>query len=519
MMTTTKTLRAPQQQGILRQDGLLLSPLAVILLLQTLLAVLTLHNTAFLDEALYIDAGTQLGRQLAGGPPAHENFASYFSGHPYLYPLLAGFLNVHGGLEVVRSFSTACMLVVTICVYWITSRCFDHTSAVAATLLFALQGPTLFLSRLATYDALCLALLAVAMVLAIQVSTARDPVAAIALGPILLLAVGVKYAALLFVPMIIMIMALHTAAYRGWRRASLHVALTLGVLGALALPLFSVISHDFLSGMLFTTTNRSAIIKTSPLTIVGTVVTLGGLLWLLGFVGMFLTSKVQRPFVLGLLAASLLAPAYHLYSGEIVSLHKHVDFGLFFVAPLAGYAVSRLTGERGPVRLDHQWVAGVILSLIVFITGTSQAQWYFKTWPNSDSLITSMRTQVRPTTGQYLCEDVEVTRYALEDVTSPDQYTSLNYFEYTDSQQRHLTGQDAYTAAIAEGHFDLIELSFGFFSPLDNALLPAIRGNPQYHLIAKIPYTDSYGKGYYYIWRKQLQASRATNTTRTEEGM
>lgn len=508
MTTTIKTLRARQRHVGVRQDGLPLSPLAVILTLQTLLGVLTLHNTAFLDEALYIDAGTQLGRALAGGPPARENFAAYFSGHPYLYPLLAGFLNAYGGLETVRCFSTVCMMVVTICVYWITSRCFNHTSAVAASLLFALQGPTLFLSRLATFDALCLALLAVAMVLAVQVSTARDPVAAVAVGPVLLLAVGVKYAALLFVPAIIALMVLRTAVYQGWPRAGLHMSLTLGAMGAIVLLLYKVINEDFLSGMLLTTTNRSAIIitKSSPLTLLGIVLTLGGLLWLLGFIGLLLTGKAERPFMLGLVVASLLAPAYHLYIGESVSLHKHVDFGLFFIAPLAGYAVSSLTGELGPVRLDHRWVAGVILSLIVFISGMSQAQWYFRTWPNSSNLTTAMRTQVHPATGRYLCEDAEVERYALEDVTSPEQYTGLSYFEYTDSQQQHLTGQAAYTAAIAEGHFDLIELSFGQFSSLDNALLPAIQGNHQYHLIAKIPYSDSYGSGYYYIWRKQLQA-------------
>lgn len=517
-MMTAKTLRIPQQV-VVRRDGLLLSPLAVILTLQSLLAVLTLHNTAFLDEALYIDAGTQIGRALTGGPPAHENFASYFSGHPYLYPLLAGFLNAHGGLETVRWFSTVCMMVVTICVYWITSRSFDHTSAVAASLLFALQGPTLFLSRLATFDALCLALLAVAMVLAVQASTARDPVAAVALGPVLLLAVGVKYAALLFVPAIIAIMALRTIAHRGWGRAFLHVALTLGAMGVIALPLYAAINHDFLSGMLFTTTNRSAIIKSPPLTLLGIVVTLGGLLWLLGFVGVLLTSKAERPYMLGLVAASLLAPAYHVYSGEIVSLHKHMDFGLFFIAPLAGFAVSTLTGEHGLVRLDRRWVAGVILSLIVFITGTSQSQWYFKTWPNSSNLTAAMRTQVRFGTGKYLCEDAEIARYTLEDVTRPEQYTSLSYFEYTNSQQRHLTGQVAYTTAIAESHFDLIELSFGVFSPLDKELLVAIRGNHQYQLIAKIPYSDSYGSGYYYIWRKQLQAGQPVGMMLPREGV
>ncbi len=479
------------------------APLAAILALQAIVSTLALHNTAFIDEALYIDAGMQINQSLVGGPPPSQNFASYFSGHPYLYPVLAGFLNAHGGLEMVRMFSTLCMLIVTACVYWITWRCFDHTSAIAAAMLFAFQGSTLFLSRLATYDALCLALLGIALVLAVQASMARDPVAAVAMGPLLLLAVGVKYVAIIFVPAIIALMAIRTFKYRGWGRTVLHVALTLGAMAVVVIPLFLIIDHGFLSGVFFTTANRSVSVKTPPLTLLGIIVTLGGLLWLLGCIGMLFTSKPDRLFALALVTASLLAPAYHVYTGEIVSLHKHVDFGLFFVAPLAGYTVSILIGKRTVIRLDRRWVASVVLALIVFISGINQAQWYFQSWPDSAALITTLRTQVRPASGKYLCEDVEMVRYSLEDVTRPYQFIGMGYFEYTDAQQHHLTGEPAYKAAIAEGHFDLIELSFGPYSSMDNALMPALQANKQYHLIAKVPYNDSYGPGYFFLWRKQ----------------
>jgi RND superfamily putative drug exporter len=60
---------------------------------------------------------------------------------------------------------------------------------VVAAGLFAFQGPVLFLGHLATYDALCLALLALATVLALSADAAREPVGAMGVGAVLLAAV------------------------------------------------------------------------------------------------------------------------------------------------------------------------------------------------------------------------------------------------------------------------------------------------------------------------------------------
>src|SRR5690348_2039820 len=81
-----------------------LLPLLAILLLQTIVS-LSLRNTAFQDEALYLYAGRQIFNQLLGGPPATEPYALYFSGTPYLYPVIAGALDTLGGLEAARLFS------------------------------------------------------------------------------------------------------------------------------------------------------------------------------------------------------------------------------------------------------------------------------------------------------------------------------------------------------------------------------------------------------------------------------
>lgn len=476
-------------------------PLLLILALQVAVSALLLHNSAFQDESLYIYAGTQILHSLTGGAPPPENYARYFSGYPYIYPLLAGILNGYGGLEMVRWFSTLCMLVPTVSVYAITTRIYSQVSGFAAAGLFAFLGPTLYLSRLATFDALCLALVALAALVAIQVGEASEPAGAIMLSPLLILAVGAKYAALIFVPLVIGLMAVRTLETRGWGRTLLHVFLTVATTAVLVFVLYHSLNHDFLAGMMGSTTNRTPITQDSTLALLGVIATFGGLIWGLGFIGLFFSGKRDRLISLGLLVSALAMPAYHLYTGEAVSLQKHVDFGLFFIAPLAGHALAEMSSRVENARLDIRWVAALMLVIVGFVSGITGASWWYHTWPESDKLVAAMQTQVRPATGHYLCEDLEVVRYYLAGETSSAEYTGLGFFQYTDPSGNLLTGDAAYTSAIANGYFDVVELSL-VNGPLDKTLQSALSANPQYQLIAKIPYTNSYGSSYYFIWRK-----------------
>ncbi|HEX8729668.1 MAG TPA: hypothetical protein VF739_13640, partial [Ktedonobacterales bacterium] len=118
-------------------------PLACILMLQAGVAVLTLRNTAFQDEALYLYAGRQMMTSIRTGTPLIDPFPSYLSGNPYFYPLLAGIFDAWGGVEAARVLSLVAMLVVTICAYWAAGHLFNRESAIFAAAIFAFQGPVL----------------------------------------------------------------------------------------------------------------------------------------------------------------------------------------------------------------------------------------------------------------------------------------------------------------------------------------------------------------------------------------
>ena len=481
------------------------TPLPFILALQAAISLITLHNTAFQDEALYLFAGRQIVRSWFGGPPVVEPYAQYFSGYPKLYPALAGGLDMLGGVEAARFFSLLCILGITTCVFYITRRLFDEGSALFATIVFAFQGSVLFIARLATYDAACLLFLALATTIALRVGTMPQRRALLwsaALGPLLLLAVGLKYAGLLFVPSIILLLFIQTMQIQGWRYALRYLGAAMASLAAMMGLVVLLVSPDALIGLSFTTTNRVAFDRTPALTLAGVVLTLGGIALSLGVLGFCMLRGKQFWLGIPLLFTAFLAPAYHLYKGESISLNKHIAFAVFFVAPLAGFALTRLAGQVGRETGGKRWPMAVAICLVIFGLGMQQAQTQYHVWADSSNMIMTMRTLVRPGVGHYLVEEYDVARYSLQDVTAPWQWTGVNWFEYTNRAKQQLTGIPAYQAAIAEGYFDVVELNYGFNVNLDLAIDGGLKHGNLYTLVAKIPYTNSFGPGFYWIWTR-----------------
>src|SRR6266704_5743178 len=128
------------------------------------------------------------------------------------------------------------MLIVTTCVYFITMQLFDSKSALIAAFLFACEGSVLFLGRLATYDAFCLCLLALALMFSLRASKAASAQTLLAVGPLLVLAVAAKYAGLLFVPTVLALLAWWSWKHKGLKE----------MLARLRIALFSLVVPGFI---------------------------------------------------------------------------------------------------------------------------------------------------------------------------------------------------------------------------------------------------------------------------------
>lgn len=482
------------------------SSLPLVLLFQVIVSLTALRNTAFQDEALYLLAGKQIFNSWIGQPHSLDPYGLYFSGYPSFYPVIGGLLDMLGGVELARMFSLLCMLSVTACVYYVAKYFFDFNSAILSAALFACQGSVLFIGRLATYDALCLFLLALATVLVLHVSTARTPWAVLGVGPLLVLAVAAKYAGLLFVPSVLALLVWCSWEKQGWRR--MLVSGTLALLSLTTVGVLALVTMDkeVLTGLSFTTTNRVSFIKTSPVLMLQHIVILGGIIFVFALLALFLVGRRRLPAALLLFGTSLLAPAYHLYKGELVSLDKHIAFGMFFLIPLAGYAVAHLASGFNTQRpIARYLLSGLAIYLVVFSFGLQQAQTIYNGWAPSSSLTYLLRTQVRLGTGRYLVEDFDVSRYYAQDVSYPWQWNSLDFFAYTDKAHHHLFGDDAYRSAIHDGYFDVVELSYGYNAKLAYSIQDDLKASKNYDFVTKIPYHNAYGDGYFWIWRKHTE--------------
>jgi hypothetical protein len=500
-------------------DLLLRLALPLVLLLQTIVSLIALHNTAFQDEAVYLLAGRQIILSWMGRVSYVEPYGLYFSGYPSFYPVIGGMLDFLGGLEAARMFSLLCMLIVTTCVYFLTIQLFGRKSALIAALLFACEGSVLFLGRLATYDALCLCLLALALLLALRAGKAASAQSALALGPLLVLVVAAKYAGLLFVPTVLALLAWWSWQHKGREEMCVRLGIALFSLAVSGIIAFLNMDKQVLTGLSFTTTNRVSFIKAPPIVVIQHIAGMEGIFFGLALLGLLFCGRQRLAGGLLLFGSALLVPLYHTYIGEMVSLDKHLAFCMFFLAPLAGLTIVSLVGllqkrcvaflvdswQRRFVRFT--WFTALVLCLLTLPQGLQQARNLYGVWPSSTQLSIFLRARVQRGVGHYLAEDSDVLCYDLKNETDLWQWSNLDYFVYTDKGQHNLSGETAYKAAIQEGYFDLIELSYGYHTPLATQISQELIASKHYDLAAKIPTGTAYGQGYFWLWSKHVGAS------------
>lgn len=494
-------------------------PLILILAIQAMISVATLHNTAFQDEALYLYAGQIIFRHLMGGPASLDHYAFYFSGYPDVYPVVGGVLNMIGGLELARGFSLFCMMGVNAIVYYTTQKLFQRPAAIFASAAYAFLGSVLFLGRLATFDAMCLFLIALATSIALKVSTSRNPWLALLIGPLLVLAILAKYAAMLFALPVLGILVFCSIVYLGWWRMLLRLALTI-----VALVISLVVVYHFIDKAAFhaiagSTTDRVSLIQKPRLELFMHVLYMGGIVYaaaLAGLVLVFFRYPRYRLIALLLFASSWLPPAYHIYKQEAVSLDKHIAFGAFFAMPLAGYALAWLSGYV-PRALSHvngrYWMAGLAVVLLIFSLGIQQSQTIYAQWANTSDLSYILHTQMRDGSGRFLVEDIEVARYDARDVTEQWQWNGVYYFFYVNAAHQQLIGDPAVTQAIKDRYFAFVELSFNYQPAEAYFIAQQMAASRNYDLIAKILFQNSFGRGHFFIFRSATVAGHGNFTS------
>lgn len=494
-----------------RTDGrFAYTPGLLLVAILTLQAVLSLRlvwaNTAFLDEATYLFAGhAELAYWLHGAPP--PSFATYFSGAPVIYPPLAALAASIGGLTAARLLSLAFMLGATGLLWGTTSKLFGTRSAFFAAALFAVAGPTQALGAFATYDAMALFLLAASAWCVVSAQD-RDNSSLLLTAGVLLLALAnaTKYATAVLDPAVVALAAITVVKRRGLKpglvRGGYVAAGTLGLVSAL----LALGGPGYLSGVLSTTLSRANGGKSAFL-ILADASKWCGLICVLAVLGVVCAlrrhDRVQLAIVTALAASGLLVPLNQARIHTTTSLFKQVDFGVWFAAAAAGFAIAQIfgTGRWMWLRTGATFLAGTLAISAAGTIGRTQASNFFGEWPNSTQAIAALRSLTREYPGNFLAEDYNVPAYYLENSISWQHWSQTWTFTYPSPYgHRLLSGPAAYQAAIDNGYFSLIVLSFTDTPKTDAQIMADIHQAGTYHLVDAVPLHDTFGTGHESVW-------------------
>jgi len=361
-----------------------------IMAVQALLCLRLIHaNSAFGDEALYLWSGHLEVAHLLHGAPVPA-FQTWFSGSPVLYPVAAAAADHIGGLTGARLLSLVCMLGSTGCLYGMARRLADRTTALYGCAVFALLGPGWDLGVFATYDAPAILVLALAGYIATLQPRAIEP-ALLLVAALLALADAVKYAAALWNPVVIALVAV-AALGHGGRVALLRAART--ALYTAALITWAVVGlggRPYERGISSTTTARIGG-SNSVSMVLGQAATMIGPVLVLALLAVVIAANQERrmlPLMLVATAALLLAPANQARLGTTTSLHKHVVFGALFAAIAAGYALAYL--HRAAAARATRVLMGATAFVPVVIIGLALSSNLYSYWPDSAGYVAALR--------------------------------------------------------------------------------------------------------------------------------
>lgn len=494
-----------------RQRAVLLGTLAVVAAIAIRMIAI---NSAFLDEATYLSAGHVIWHNwLHGGPDL--KYSTYFSGAPVIYPVIAAVADAIGGLYAARVFSLICILVTIGLVDGTTRRLFGARAAGWATVIFATIEGTQFLAAFATYDAMALMCLALAVWTSLRyLDLPRDlPHAGLYLGvPLLAFANATKYATALYDPIVVGVVVLAYARRYGWRASARIAVVYSAILGALIAALLAVGGSRYATGIDYTTLKRPPGISTASAVIDSSLRWVGALaavcvigmvvatyrLWRRRWRSMHERATLALLGVLSL--AVFLAPIEQVHVHTTISLQKHVAFGAWFAAIAAGAMISRFTAG-GWRAAKWRWVPVVAFIIPLGVIGQAQASRLHNAWPNTTILTRDMAPYVQANDRPVLMDDSEVAEYYLGANSDPRRWNNTYYLRYpVPGTSQVLYGPAAYKAAIAHDHFGLVALNFGVRNNIDRIVQNAIHLNHHYRYLGEVRMDGAYGYQTYVIW-------------------
>jgi 4-amino-4-deoxy-L-arabinose transferase-like glycosyltransferase len=492
--------------------------LLAVLAVQALLSLrLVRADTAFEDEATYLWAGHLQWAHWLHGVPVPP-FAAYFSGVPIFYPPVGALADSVGGLTGARILSLVFMLAATALLWGTAGRLFGRWAAFFAAALFAVSGPTLHLGAFATYDALSVALIALAAWCVVRAGDGVGTGWMVAAGAALAAANAAAYSSALLDPVVVALAVL-TAVPLGGRLAARRCA-TLVIAVVMLMTAGALAGgNSYVTGFEQTTLARAGG-GDSPLLVLGDAWSWTGLIVVLAAGGVIASRAIRqgwaRTSLLAVLAAAaVLGPLEQARLHTLASLNKHVALGAWFAAIAAGYTVDRFL-VAAPVGRSRALTIGACMVALVFpvALGASQSKTLSTNWPNASSFIAVFRPLADHGNGHLLVEDASIARYYLPAGSQWQRWSSTRNIVLPSgastggpSSTAGVTGAGnagVFAEFITHGYFSYVALNYADTTALDRQITADLHHNPHYHITGVVPYgteVPPVGQGTYIIWR------------------
>jgi 4-amino-4-deoxy-L-arabinose transferase-like glycosyltransferase len=512
----TQARPRPAPRSLRQLPGL---PLIVILTVQVVTSFrLIKSNSAFSDEALYLWAGRLEWSHWLHHTPVPP-FQTYFSGSPVVYPPIGALAASVGGLTGARLLSLLFLLGATILLHGLTKRIFDRRSAHFAAALFAGLGSAQFLGAFATYDAFAILGLATATWLGIRSAGNRKLryrlLLLIAAAIALAVADAAKYTATLFDPVVIVVIVCFHWHALGRRAAIISGATVTFVLaGGVAAALVAG-GASYWTGITSTTLTRTH----GNWPVFGILYASAG--WtgpvlVLAIFGAMATSYATRSgaartLAWTLVAAGLLAPAEQARIQVFTSLFKHVAFGCWFAAPVAGYALTAFIRVIPAVKTTQAVRVCLTVVIASSLLGVLLAANHFGNWNNVSPAMPTLSETLAANPGRLLTDDAPPADYYLEgrepwqDIASVTAMPAWQLAQAVKQRQFSVIVLSFATGGGGCGNQDplLKDSAPDCLQNLDLKVLGDIIRDGGYQQVAKIPYQTTSFQSSYLIWARQ----------------
>lgn len=490
--------RMPERRRRFRVEWSLSAAWPWLILMGAVSAALSLrpgsNTTAFQDEGLYLFVGHRMLEHITDGVTVTEYPGAYFSGAPGLFPVLGALADSVGGLEAARMVSIIFVWLAIAATYGVGNLLFGKLAGLLGAAVFTLCGSVIFLSHMATFDAMAMSFVAVALWLTIRSAQQNSLLWAPVIGAVLALAFLTKYATAVYAPgvaVIGMILAWNAIRWGAARQALLVLA------SGVAVAFFILIfwAQDLVPGIISTTASRTPISPAPASLLLTNVGIWVGIVLILAVLGAA-TQYRRWPLVLTLLAFSVIGPAQQIRIGEETSLSKHVAFGMVFAAPLAGALLAWFIVRSKWIGMP---ITGAVL-VMQFALGATQSQQFLTTWVDDTAMVEALREEIAVSPDKaILGEEPSAQRYALRGEIEPILWTDTFALNYGNK-----VGMPAYREAIDQSHFGTIYLNLNTDNGKQiNEYLTT--SETPYRLSNRVPFTryDEFA-GYYLVWTPKV---------------